>query len=260
MILPTATCPITILPATCASGTVAAMSKVASGHVAPAESEAGMARKGARKPVRDLEEEELSAAMSDSVKGLRLDRLVSRAVWRDMQRRKGLGEESLKSTAIISGPLQRKEDLNESNRTGDARMSIQDSVDDMISRLKDVRMVSQKFRDAEFQVMIAELLLEAANLKMEAVDLREDNNHLHRQVKYLQHKDSLRTKLEWRDGHYYLTKPLKGYGPGPFCVVCFDGDGPLMLLQPVHGPDAQTQDAWKCNRCGNQTPCQPNQP
>jgi len=119
--------------------------------------------------------------------------------------------------------------------------------------------VAQKLHDAELQEAIADLRLGAARLKSEMADLRAGNAELRESIGEMKRQADIRSKVQFRNGMYYLTEELPGYGEGPFCPTCYDSDGKLITLL---GPgrqrggwgetgafEAPDGSCWTCRRC-----------
>jgi len=130
-------------------------------------------------------------------------------------------------------------------------------IDDVITGMKQLREIAQKVRDAELQGVIADLMLKIADLKTEMAELSEENLELRRQVDELTQKADIRSKVEFRNGMYYPTEPIQGYGEGPFCSLCLEEDGLLISLHMTSkrvaslrtGTVRQVPAGWRCPRC-----------
>ena len=105
-----------------------------------------------------------------------------------------------------------------------------EAVDRLITGLKAVRDVAQRMHDVELQRALADVILDSAQLKADMATLREENTSLREEVGQLRRQADMRSKIEIRDGMYYLTEPIGGYPQGPFCTRCFDSDGKLITL------------------------------
>jgi hypothetical protein len=116
-------------------------------------------------------------------------------------------------------------------------------LDNVLSAVEKAYKVAQKLHDAELQEAIADLRLGAAQLKGEMAELRAENIELRSQLEKLREKADLHSKVEFRNGLYYLTESVQGLGPGPFCTTCWEEDSLLISLQKIsHG-------RFLCRRC-----------
>lgn len=138
-------------------------------------------------------------------------------------------------------------------------MGIMDGVNAVITGVERVREVSQKIHDAELQNAIADLMLTLAEAKSQMADLLLQNTELQKELGSLRMQISLRERVEFRNGLYYLKEEVAGYSRGPFCTRCLDCDGTLVTLR---GPDLRGDSglvlihtptgAWGCPQCGHQ--------
>ncbi len=121
--------------------------------------------------------------------------------------------------------------------------------------LKKLSDVSKKFHDAELQNILADLMINIADLKTELAKSRDENLQLRSQNDDLAKKVDIRSKVEIRDGLYYLAQPVQGYSEGPFCPVCLDHDGAAIGLIRTHmislGSRTRTPSGWRCGCCKN---------
>jgi len=134
-----------------------------------------------------------------------------------------------------------------------------EALDRLITGLKTMRDVAQRMHDAELQSALADVTLDSAQLKADMATLREENATLREEVQKLRRVADLRSKVELRNGMYYLTERISGYAEGPFCTRCFDSDGKLITLmgpgwQPgiKYGPGTfRTDDGsgYTCPEC-----------
>ena len=130
-------------------------------------------------------------------------------------------------------------------------------IDDVVGSVKQVREVAQRLHDAELQGLVADLMLKAADLKMELANDREENLELRRQLEQCRKRADLRSKMEKRDNFYYLREPVEGYGEGPFCPTCFDRDGCLVSMMTkgrsvsLTTGKVTTGTRWFCGHCDN---------
>lgn len=138
-------------------------------------------------------------------------------------------------------------------------MNVLDAIDRLIGGIKKLRELSQKLKNAEMHDLIADLMLQGAELKMKTAELQSENLELRRSMDELRQKVDIRSKVEFRDGLYYLAQPIHGYGEGPFGPTCFDEDGLLISLtkrfRTSYGIDLRSKvrrhAGWQCGRCAN---------
>ncbi|MBN2582536.1 MAG: hypothetical protein JXL80_05665 [Planctomycetes bacterium] len=128
----------------------------------------------------------------------------------------------------------------------------------LVAGLKKLSELAKKLHNAELHDLVANLTLQGAELKMKLAELQSENSDLRSRVDDLARKADIRSKVESRDGLYYLTQRIEGYGKGPFCPTCLDQDGQLISLQKVFRNSwSSSQGAtkahagWRCGRCGN---------
>ena len=132
-------------------------------------------------------------------------------------------------------------------------------ISDLFSVAERAYKVSQRLRDVELNEVIVDLRLMAAGLKADMGELRAENAELRESVRALKQKADIRSKVEMRNGLYYLGEPMQGYGEGPFCTVCLDVDG---ILVSVHKTFTEKLDhdkvtsrrvhsGWVCGHCRN---------
>ncbi len=128
------------------------------------------------------------------------------------------------------------------------------AVDNVITGVKQLREIARKLENAELLATIADLQLDAVGLKSDMLTLRDENLALRQQNEELRRQADVRSKIESRDGIYYATETIKGYGDGPFCHRCMDQYGDLMGLIAGAGMAAgrfrdSKGNMWSCHRC-----------
>lgn len=121
-------------------------------------------------------------------------------------------------------------------------------IDEVVSGVKLAKKASQKYHDATLQDAIADLTLKTADLKMEIAELRSENIQLKDELQQARRQEDIRTKIEKRNNFYYLKEPVEGYGEGPFCPACLDGDG---ILVSMIGRNYRGKITYRCHRCLN---------
>jgi hypothetical protein len=97
--------------------------------------------------------------------------------------------------------------------------------------LKKLREVSQRVRDADFQIYVADLFSAMADVKLKLADVQEENLRLRRELEQFRQQTDIRKKLVLKHEGYYLTSKVEGYGEGPFCTPCMDTKGTLVTIQ-----------------------------
>jgi hypothetical protein len=112
----------------------------------------------------------------------------------------------------------------------------------VIDGIKAIRDVAKRIENAELQNHIAELMMSSADLKMEMAELKSDIVRLREENAALRKSADLRAKMHVKDGLLYPTEEIPGYGPGPFCPVCFEKDGHLIAPLIRYGK-------WHCYNC-----------
>ena len=125
-------------------------------------------------------------------------------------------------------------------------MGAVDGVNAIIAGVQKVREVAQKIHDAELQNVVADLLFNVADLKMAIVELRDEKMQLRAEIEGLKRSQDWRAKLVCQRGRYFLkdaNDPIEGYGEGPFCPTCLDGEG---LLVSMVGPMANFSICGRC--------------
>ena len=104
------------------------------------------------------------------------------------------------------------------------------TVTAVVSTLKKLGEISKKVQDAETNNTIADLNLGIAELKLQIVNLLEENRELKVQLAAAHETKDLRDKLEVRENVYYLKKEVEGRPEGPYCPHCLDVEGNLVLM------------------------------
>ncbi|KPK58456.1 MAG: hypothetical protein AMK73_09295 [Planctomycetes bacterium SM23_32] len=131
-------------------------------------------------------------------------------------------------------------------------------ISDLMSAAEKAYQVAQKLRDAELNEVIADLRLKAAELKADMAELRAENAELRESIEEMRRQADIRAKVAF-DGHvYWAEDAIEGYGKGPFCPTCLDGDARLVNLVgpgksvPVSGSGVfrlPNGTLWMCHRC-----------
>jgi hypothetical protein len=116
-------------------------------------------------------------------------------------------------------------------------------ADRVIDGIKSVRDIARKLENAELNNRIADLINASADLKLELADLKVEIGRVKSENERLKYAADLRTDLQRKDGALYLNGNHPEYGPGPFCIRCYEEN---KLLMNIHPDDGQY---WWCDRC-----------
>ncbi len=101
---------------------------------------------------------------------------------------------------------------------------------------------------------IADLIKKGATLEAQeqimqlreaAIELQEENLALREELKGFREQKSLRDRLSFAGGLYWLDNKTDG----PFCQVCYDHDQKLIRLQNLR--NREQTDGWRCLQCEN---------
>lgn len=113
-------------------------------------------------------------------------------------------------------------------------------VSNALTICKQLLELSEAHKDATSKLLIAELNVQLAGVKMQLAELMTENAELRQE---LLKKAEPALKLTVRDGMYF-----KEDGDGPFCTACYDTKKQLVRVP-------ETADAmhmicrWRCNVC-----------
>lgn len=116
---------------------------------------------------------------------------------------------------------------------------------DLVNQL---RGIAQKVKDAETQMVIADLMNALADLKIEVAALKTTNHDLSQEVGRLKALPEPGKGLEFRDGAYYYEVPPAGKSVGPYCPRCYDIDDRLMILTELESA-FRVIARWQCPQC-----------
>lgn len=111
-----------------------------------------------------------------------------------------------------------------------------------------LRDLAKKIQDADTKNLIADLNLELAALKTQVAELQEENLKLRGEVAEARQTQHLRSKVELREKVYFLTEPVQGRPPGPYCTRCLDVDNKLVLVTELER-DFKDFGKYQCNNC-----------
>mgnify|MGYP001198615759 CR=1 FL=1 len=90
------------------------------------------------------------------------------------------------------------------------------SLESIITGLKTVKDINDKLKNAELSNIIADLMMNTADLKINVSNLQLENHELKQK---LSEKDN--HKMIFKDNMYYSEKE-NGENDGPFCSACYD--------------------------------------
>lgn len=103
-------------------------------------------------------------------------------------------------------------------------------VNNVIEGLRKIREVSQRIQNAELQNLVADLMINAADLRIELAQAKEDNIKLREEIADIKRRRDLRSNIEYRGTLVYLKTLLPGYPDGPFCPCCLENEGKLHIM------------------------------
>ena len=115
---------------------------------------------------------------------------------------------------------------------------------------KELQKTESAIKDSEFKLKIAELMETLANVKVQLIKTQEENSSLKQEIKELQSKLTKHDEVEFRDGYYYITKPIKGEPEGPFCQHCYSSKKELSLLIEL-SREFWDMSRYSCPACKN---------
>ncbi len=128
-------------------------------------------------------------------------------------------------------------------------------VDSLFSTAEKAYKVAQKLRDAELQYLVTDLRPQLADLKGQVAEPGSENSELRRHDEHLGQTADVRSKVEFRDGGYYLSERIQGCSQGPLCSTCLDGDGVLVKLKRTFTVNVRSGEhrptGWRRGRCGS---------
>jgi len=104
------------------------------------------------------------------------------------------------------------------------------TVTTVVSTVKKLGEITKKIQDAETNNTIADLSLGIAELKLQIVDLLEENRELKVQLAAAHEIFDVREKLEVRKNLYYFKAEVTDRPEGPYCPSCLDSKGKLVLM------------------------------
>lgn len=112
-------------------------------------------------------------------------------------------------------------------------------MSDALESAKALYKLIEKYNDGPMMKVIVEL-------RDEVFHLSEENRDLIARVRELEDRQAVKARLK-REGNFYYHTDDKGSRSGPFCMVCWDGDGKLVNV-PLHA--FKTKPGNYCGSCG----------
>lgn len=113
---------------------------------------------------------------------------------------------------------------------------------------KQLHEISKKYDDATVKMLVADLMSQLADAKVEAASLKEENANLRAQLAQAERQSSAASEAEFRDGYYWRKVRVQGKPDGPFCTNCFDAEGKLVLLLKQN-PPFDDFGTYMCPQC-----------
>jgi hypothetical protein len=115
-------------------------------------------------------------------------------------------------------------------------------VDKSIQAVKRLREIDLKMQAAEYKDLLADLLSDMADLKVQLVELKEENLKLQKLVSGKDEKTEIRRAFERVRNVYRLKEKVFDFKAGDYCPHCFEANGDMMVLVPFGV-------SQKCNKC-----------
>lgn len=110
--------------------------------------------------------------------------------------------------------------------------------------------VAQASKNADMLLAIAELKMKLAEVRIQAADLQEENLNLRERLNSAMAKPNLKAKLQVRDGAYYFLEKNDAHpAMGPFCTVCMDSRGEVVLMSDVPPDFHELAGKFECKLC-----------
>ncbi len=105
---------------------------------------------------------------------------------------------------------------------------------------------------AELNRRIAEAYAAVTTAYADAIELREENVNLKRQLADDSEQRALREALSREGDVYWLRPPPPGHHDGPFCMLCSDVDHKLVTVTEFTTHDSKPE--WRCRKCNQYVP------
>jgi len=119
-------------------------------------------------------------------------------------------------------------------------------VDKLLKGFKRLREVNQKIDNAELQNLIADLMMDMTDLKLQMVESIDENIRLRSRIDELTKSVDLRSKLRREKNYYILTEKVPGYDEGPFCLTCMDEDEKLISMHTYNTENGVSRSCIRC--------------
>jgi hypothetical protein len=115
------------------------------------------------------------------------------------------------------------------------------ALSNAVALVKKAKTVADSMTNSELKMTIAELMGELANVKMQVVELQEENGQLKKQ-------HDLVGRRVLRNNKYFLNCPPEGYHIGPYCPRFWDEKDKLIALLDYTGPNYELPN-FSCPVC-----------
>ena len=108
-----------------------------------------------------------------------------------------------------------------------------DAAGKLYETAKALRNIDLKLETAKFKDSMADLLNQAADLKVTISDLTNENRLLEEEINSFKQRKNIRVKLHLVNGYYKLDEETEGFKFGNYCSSCFEKAG---LMIPLTSP------------------------
>jgi len=102
--------------------------------------------------------------------------------------------------------------------------------------------------NVELNKTVADAYGAVASAYAEAIELREENLSLKRELESAKDRRALREHIKRDRDVYYFDTLTAGYHVGPFCAQCFDDNEKLITLRFSHEKERGSLQ-WYCGVC-----------
>lgn len=126
---------------------------------------------------------------------------------------------------------------------------------DIFAKVKKAYELSREIQNVELKEVIADLKSDVVNLKEELSKAQKERLRLEKELEKLRKERDLRSKLEYKNGLYYLSEPVEGLSEGPFCPTCWEDEEKTITVTPYYkmslgaGNMERVRAGWQCPRC-----------
>jgi len=122
------------------------------------------------------------------------------------------------------------------------------SIKTALDITKDLRNIDFALKDAEIKLKLTELLDALSTVKIQVVEMRDENLNLKDKLRELEDKLSQKDEVEFKDGFYYVKNAREGQAPGPFCAKCYSDDDTLITVSELPS-SFQDFGKYECPKC-----------